>query len=54
MLLERANVPLSALVASLVEYRDNVGDAMVAAGSDGEGMRTQDILEALLAYVQGL
>ncbi|WFD01420.1 hypothetical protein MOBT1_000083 [Malassezia obtusa] len=54
MLLERSGVPLSAVIATLEEYRDNVGDAQVAAGGTDDGMRTQDIVQALLEYVRGL
>lgn len=54
MLLERNAVPLQDILGTLQEYRDNLGDAVVAAGGEEGGMRTQDIVQALLEYVQGL
>lgn len=54
MLLDRTNQPLQAVIDTLIEYRDNVGDARVAGGDEGEGLPIQGIVQALLEYVQGL
>ncbi|WFD43019.1 hypothetical protein MPSI1_001670 [Malassezia psittaci] len=54
MLLKRYDLTLEAVIATLEEYRDNLGDALVAGGNDEEGMRTQDIVQALLEYIKSL
>lgn len=52
MLLRRSGLSFRDVARVLREYADNVGDATVAAG--GEEMRTRDILQALLEYVEAL
>lgn len=52
MLLRRSGLSFREVATVLREYADNVGDATVAAG--GEEMRTRDILQALLEYVEAL
>ncbi len=46
---------LVAVVATLEEYRDNVGDQLAVDGEgQEEGLRTRDILTALIGYLESL
>ncbi|EST06150.1 Beta-catenin-like protein 1, N-terminal [Kalmanozyma brasiliensis GHG001] len=55
VMLRRQGLGFADVTATLREYRENVGDQLAVEGEQGEeGLRTSDILTALIEYLESL